>query len=500
MPDANPNQQARLAEIFSKINMSELPAMSVHVQELLDLTNSSRSVKYDDLAKIILKDFSLTNKVLQFANSAYYSLGQKVSTVSMAVAVLGFDTLRDLAIGIALFDDFVQAGVDKTEISALLSRSFLGGILARGIAESRYLKVLPEEAFICGLMRNLGKIVTCIYLPSLYREIEARMKEGVAEADAAGEALDGLSYEELGREVALFWNMTENVITCMRVDPEVPEDENEIDSYLHYIVDFSSRFVDCLCFTRDYEQLLEKYGFLLSVDEEEAVELLEAGVDASREIFESIVPEIPEFDFQKRLAAIDGKKEKVEPSPEKDARPPGSGPGKSRAGDLVREVAAMVQEPLRLEIFFPALIKALHRSTECDRVILFMLQARGKDRTLAGWLGAGDIDPEMVKKIKHSLDRPEMALVQSLQMCQDMALAGNTPNVFPGSVQKIVKDRMVYLFPVCLKKRGIALLYLDQRLEQPKFEMEQIKYVRMFRELAEKAIEMKRRKCRRPEL
>lgn len=499
MPDANPNQQARLAEIFSKINMSELPAMSVHVQELLDLTNSSRSVKYDDLAKIILKDFSLTNKVLQFANSAYYSLGQKVSTVSMAVAVLGFDTLRDLAIGIALFDDFVQAGVDKKEISALLSRSFLGGILARGIAESRYLKVLPEEAFICGLMRNLGKIVTCIYLPSLYRDIEARMKEGVAEADAAREALDGLSYEELGREVALFWNMTENVITCMRVDPEVPEDENEIDSYLHYIVDFSSRFVDCLCFTRDYEQLLEKYGFLLSVDEEEAVELLEAGVDASREIFESIVPEIPDFDFQKRLEAIDGQKENVAPSPGKTARPD-SGNGKKRSGDLVKEVSAMLQEPLRLEVFFPALIRSLHMSTECDRVILFMLQARGKDRTLAGWLGAGDIGPEAVKKIKHSLDRPEMALVQSLQMCQDKALAGNTPDVFPASFQNIVKDRMVYLFPVCLKKRGIALLYLDQRLEQPKLEMEQIKKVRMFREMAEKAIEMKRRKCRRPEL
>ena len=163
MSEASKKSQVKLEEIFSQINMSELPAMSVHVQELLALTSGKRSVNYDDLAQLILQDYSLTHKVLQFANSAYFAVGQKVSTVSMAVAVLGFDTVRDLALAIALYDDFVQAGIDTDEISLLLTRSFLAAVLARKLTESRYLKVLPEEAFICGLLRNLGKIIACIY-------------------------------------------------------------------------------------------------------------------------------------------------------------------------------------------------------------------------------------------------------------------------------------------------------------------------------------------------
>jgi len=59
----------KLAEIFARMNMSEIPAMASNVQELISLTQSSRSAAYE-LSKVILKDYSLTNKVLQVVNSA----------------------------------------------------------------------------------------------------------------------------------------------------------------------------------------------------------------------------------------------------------------------------------------------------------------------------------------------------------------------------------------------------------------------------------------------
>ncbi|MDH3393506.1 MAG: HDOD domain-containing protein, partial [Desulfobulbaceae bacterium] len=98
----------KLSEIFAKMNMSELPAMSSNVQELISLTHSSRSAAYD-LSKVILKDYSLTNKVLQVVNSAYYALGKQVNSISRAVTVLGFDAVRDLATAIALFEDFIKS-------------------------------------------------------------------------------------------------------------------------------------------------------------------------------------------------------------------------------------------------------------------------------------------------------------------------------------------------------------------------------------------------------
>ena len=83
MTESKGKPSGKLAEIFAKMNMSELPAMSNHVQELISLAHSSRSAA-NDLSRVILKDYSLTNKVLQVVNSAYYSLGQSVSSISRA--------------------------------------------------------------------------------------------------------------------------------------------------------------------------------------------------------------------------------------------------------------------------------------------------------------------------------------------------------------------------------------------------------------------------------
>jgi len=484
MTDSSLNSKGKLADVFAKINMSELPAMSAHVQELLALTGDKRSANYDDLARIILKDFSLTHKVLQFANSAYYALGQKVSTVSMAVAVLGFDTVRDLALGIALFDDFIQAGVNTEEISELLGRSFLAALLARSIAESRYLKVLPEEAFICGLMRNLGKIISCIYLPVIYRSIKETVGKGVSEDEAAMSLLDGLTYAGVGREVAIFWNMTESVIRCMEPDPEVPEEDYDVEKYLHSIVDFSNRYVDCLWFQSNIASLMEKYGYPLSLDEEETVEMMVVASQASETIFDSIRPGIFKFDFRKRLEEI-----QASSAAEASARHDKS------IDDFWKEINEMVKGFFRLNDFFPVLLDALSYGVGFDRAVFAMLQSRGDSKVLAGQLGRGDISPEQLKKFRVVFSRTTPNLLQkSLTMCRDIALAPDKVASLPEELHFLVQDRTVYLFPVCLQGKGIALLYLDRSKEKPILDNDQVKWVKKFRDFAQMTIEMKRKK------
>jgi HD-like signal output (HDOD) protein len=484
MTDSSLHSKGKLADVFAKINMSELPAMSAHVQELLALTSSKRSANYDDLAKIILKDFSLTHKVLQFANSAYYALGQKVSTVSMAVAVLGFDTVRDLALGIVLFDDFIQAGVNTEEISDLLGRSFLAALLSRSIAESRYLKVLPEEAFICGLMRNLGKIIACIYLPVIYRSIKEKVGKGVSEEVAAMSLLDGLTYAGVGREVAIFWNMTESVIRCMKSDPAVPEQDYDVERYLHCIVDFSNRYVDCLWFQQNIEPLMGKYGYPLSLDEEEAVEMLIVATQASETIFDSIRPGILKFDFRKRLEEIQA-----------GSALESAVARRKSVDDFWKEINTMVKGVFRLNDFFPLLLDALCFGVGVDRAVFAMLQSRGDSKVLVGQLGRGEIAPDQLKKFRVAFSRSTPNLVQkSLIMCKDIALAPDKVDSLPDELQFLVEQRTVYLFPVSLKGKGIALLYLDRSREKPRLANDQVQNVRKLRDFAQQAIEMKSKK------
>ncbi|PKN21198.1 MAG: signal transduction protein, partial [Deltaproteobacteria bacterium HGW-Deltaproteobacteria-3] len=221
MTETSPPSSGKLAEIFAKMNMGELPelpAMSHNVQELIALTHSSQSAGYE-LSKVILKDYSLTNKVLQVVNSAFYSLGRPVNSISRAVTIIGFDAVRDLATGIALFEDFVKNGVEKEGISKLLTRSFLSALQARDLAVEKNLNIVPEEAFICALLHNLGKIIVCIYMPEISREIEEKVAGGMSEDAATRQILEGLTFDQIGVEVATFWNLSDKVCAAMNPNP-----------------------------------------------------------------------------------------------------------------------------------------------------------------------------------------------------------------------------------------------------------------------------------------
>lgn len=495
MAESKRKQSGKLAEIFAKINMSDLPAMSSHVKEILDLTSNKKYLKHEHLTKIVLQDYSLTNKVLQFANSAYYSPGHKVSTVSMAVAILGFDTVRDLCLAIALFDDFIQAGVDKQAICKLLIRSFLSAMLAREIVTTRFVQITPEEAFICSLMRNLGKMVACIYFPALYKDIEQEVAEtGMSEDDVTPKLLDGMTFAELGIELAKFWNLTDAVIASMDNDPDNPEDEDDQIGYLKNMADFSNRFVDMLCTSNTVEPLLEKYGDILFVTEEETNIILENTAEASAVIFDSIRYGLEELEGCRKKIDL-GEFEDIEEDTDfNQIKGEKAEFSEQLANEYSLRLSQILMAPFKLDNFFSILTEALFKCIGFDRVILGMLRIQGKDKYIKGLMGQGDINPDGVKEFQQKLTSSQHAVFQALNNCKDMIVPDNTAGAFPDELKPFVDGRTVYLFPMCLRDKGIALLYMDKKNDKPILTKKQIRYTRMFRDIAVKAIMRKEKK------
>ena len=487
----------KLSEIFAKINMSELPAMSAHVQELLTLSSGDRSTNYTKLAEIILRDFSLTNKILQFANSAYYSLGQRVTTVSTAVTVLGFETVRELALGIALFDDFVQAGFEKEDISKLLTRSFLSALLARDIADTRDLPVETEEAFICGLLHNLGRIIACIYLPAQYKEVERQRRAGISEEEAVLQVLDGLTFAELGKEVARFWNMTDNVIAAMDKFPPKPLENDDSLVYLLNVIDFSNRFVDTICEVTELESLMERYGYLLAVDEDEAVEMLERGMETSERIFATIRSGLEKLDFRAKLEQIENlppaETGATEPEVKKDgpAQPDPASKKENAAAKYLDECIGRIKDMLagsfKLDDFFSLLLDALHSGIGFDRVILAMPGTQGGERRIAGRHGRGD-NSERVADFTFPLADSKSIFSRCFNESKIMVTQANSLDTFPDRLQDLVKNRAMYLFPVCIRKKPVFLIYMDQKIDRPRLSRKQVESIKLLSGLAGQAI------------
>jgi eukaryotic-like serine/threonine-protein kinase len=508
MPDPLQTPSGKLAEIFAKINMSELPAMSSNVQELISLTYSSRSAAYE-LSKVILKDYSLTNKVLQVVNSAFYSLGWPVNSISRAVTILGFDAVRDLATIIALFEDFIKQGVDKEEISKLLTRSFLSGLQARQLAVKKQLKVNPEEVFICTLLHNLGKIIICIYLPDIYREVEKLVDSGLADEEASRRVLGDLTYREVGEEIASFWNLSGNTIMAMEPNPPLPKNNSDTLGYLQNLASFNNQVVDSVCRCVSLTPLFERYGELMTLNQKEALTMLDQTVEQSEDLSNSLRYGLSKLKIRSSIRRIEKGETKspaadpprLTPAPERDENESEENDRREieeldqlpistekSTNDFIRDLTETLMGQFNINDFYANLLEGLYRGVGFDRVIFAIVNIKAKKASLIGRFGLGDIEPEKIKSFRHDLTTLDFAIPKALKAAKDMAIPANTANAFPEELHPLVKDRMVYLFPVCLDKKPVGLLYLDRKTGRPKLDENAIKSTRLFRDFAVMAL------------
>ena len=236
----------KLSEIFAKMNLSELPAISGHVNEVLKITLNKRA-SITCVSNVILKNYSLTNKILQVANSAYYIRGTRISTIERAVASLGLDVVRELAVSISLIEEFLKCGGEKDGLSKQMAISLLSANLSKLLVQTYRIPVSPEEAYICSLLHDLGRIIMTIYFPDVYRRIEAGTTRGSSEDAMCRLMFKQLTFSEIGQEIARFWNFSDTIIACM--DPNPPETESLVDTQhlLQNIAVFSNLFIRAIC-------------------------------------------------------------------------------------------------------------------------------------------------------------------------------------------------------------------------------------------------------------
>lgn len=275
--------QRKLREIFRRSNMADLPALSENVQELVHLTGSTRS-SANQLAEVILRDYSLTNKILQVVNSAYYFRGTHISSILRAVTVLGFTVIRELAVAIALFEDFIKAGADKEHISKLLTQSMLSALMAKIICERKKLKICCDEAFVCAMLYKLGKITILVWMPDHYSRIDQLVANGVPETAATREVLDDLTFLTIGKVMVKYWNFSETIAAAMTDNPAPPDDEHDAEAYLQNLTVFCNHFIDTIVAGDNLRLLLAEYGAILSLGRQEALEMAAKSLEIAQDI------------------------------------------------------------------------------------------------------------------------------------------------------------------------------------------------------------------------
>lgn len=190
----------------------DFPALSSIISEINRIV-SSESASSSKLASTILQDFALTNKLLKLVNTASYGqFGGSINTISKAVVILGFDTVRNIAMTLILLE-FLQNKAQAAQLKDEIVEAVFSGIVAAQLLASHDIHA-AEEVMVCSMFHNLGRLLATFYFFDESQDVSRLVEQGEREESASIKVL-GISYAELGLGVARGWNFPPRLIAGM---------------------------------------------------------------------------------------------------------------------------------------------------------------------------------------------------------------------------------------------------------------------------------------------
>ena len=202
-------------------DLPPMPAVAVKVLELLNDPN----VNYEKLGDAISSDPAVSARMLKVANSAFYSMKRQIKTLEHAIAIVGERTLRSLVLAASL------EGMNKSYglLEKMLWEDSMGCAIGCRILARKFSSADPEEAFLAGLFRHLGKIVMNYSDPDAYRSLaEAAYSESVSTTELEGKFFP-YAHAVVGAAVLDKWNFSRSLVmtTLHHEDLVISVDEEE---------------------------------------------------------------------------------------------------------------------------------------------------------------------------------------------------------------------------------------------------------------------------------
>lgn len=186
--------------------VEDLPTLPRTVLKITELVNDPKS-SARDLARIITDDQVLAARLLKLVNSSFYGFPQRISTITGAIVLLGFDAMRNLLLTTSVFDIFPnRKKASQVRQETLWDHSLGCAVGAKVLGNHlRYDKV--EELFVSGLLHDIGKIVEMIFMPQVFTQINHLVRDENILMIAAEERILGYSHADVGKLLAKKWNL-----------------------------------------------------------------------------------------------------------------------------------------------------------------------------------------------------------------------------------------------------------------------------------------------------
>lgn len=277
-------------------HLQGIPALPTNVNKLIRLTLDEK-VSTRAIADLISRDPALSAKLLKTVNSPFYGFPRRISTVTQATVILGISSVRSIAMSLSVLEFFQNRNRLKSYLPKFMEHSLSSGVAAFHLAQqAKY--PLPEEAFMAGLLHDIGSLVLFECCPDVYPEVlQIAEGEQVSLTDAEVSLL-GIHHARAGELVCRGWGFPRSLETAIRNHHHTglqwePGDPGAALSALTRMADLAAHALTESRDRRAIEDFCAEVQRLLAWEGKEALKFLEALEPQAQEIAGCLEVRIP---------------------------------------------------------------------------------------------------------------------------------------------------------------------------------------------------------------
>lgn len=225
------------------LKIANLPSQpSLYNQLLVELNKPEVNLNY--VTSVISQDISMTAKILQLVNSAYFGLAREVTEVSQAVFYLGVETIRDLSFSVQLFSQYDQDLIERSGLASLWDHSLRVASCSRAITAATIMdKKAIAGSFTAGLLHDIGKLILGTTSSGFYRSLLSTKMDDPSQLLLREKKEFGSTHADIGAYLLGCWGLPQDIINAVLMHHSF-ESLNPINFSTTLAVWFANEFVN----------------------------------------------------------------------------------------------------------------------------------------------------------------------------------------------------------------------------------------------------------------
>lgn len=202
-----------VARVVSGIR--QMPTIPTLYEELLEVLQSSDS-SAEKVSQVIMKDPGMTANLLRVANSAYFNFRTNVSSPAQAVALLGLENVKSMVLGFKVYQEGMRGRGTQPNVEEVWRHGFAVATHARAIASLEDVgSLVIENAFLAGLLHDVGRLVLQTNLPNEYEQVIGLAKGQRLPVSEAEREIFGATHAQIGAYLLGQWGLRDAIVEAV---------------------------------------------------------------------------------------------------------------------------------------------------------------------------------------------------------------------------------------------------------------------------------------------